>query len=85
MATPTTTASFLKSNIKNNYGCENLADGEFVQAIETVEQRLMQHLSTNISIKHGDKKGHIEIDYYGIEDLNRLLELMGVPEEKLAD
>lgn len=63
----------------------HVADGEFVQAIETVEQRLMQHLSTNISIKHGEKKGHIEIDYYGIEDLNRLLDLMGVPEEKLVD
>lgn len=58
---------------------------ELNRAVESVEQRLMQHLSTNVSVKHGDKKGHIEIDYYGIEDLNRLLELMAVPEEKLEE
>lgn len=58
-------------------------DGDLLRAVEAVEQRLMQHLSTNISVKHGEKKGQIEIDYYGIEDLNRLLDLMGVPEEKI--
>jgi ParB family transcriptional regulator, chromosome partitioning protein len=58
---------------------------ELNRAVESVEQRLMQHLTTNVSVKHGDKKGHIEIDYYGIEDLNRLLELMAVPEEKLEE
>ena len=58
---------------------------ELHSAVESVEQRLMQHLSTNVSVKHGDKNGHIEIDYYGIVDLNRLLELMAVPEEKLAE
>lgn len=60
-------------------------NSELHSAVESVEQRLMQHLSTNVSVKHGDKKGHIEIDYYGIEDLNRLLELMAVPEEKLEE
>lgn len=60
-------------------------DADMKQAVESCEQRLMQHLSTNIAIKHSEKKGSIEIDYYGVEDLNRLLALMGVPEEKLAD
>ncbi|TDU70734.1 ParB family chromosome partitioning protein [Prosthecobacter fusiformis] len=60
-----------------------LADNEVNSAIESVEQRLMHHLTTNISVKHSEKKGHIEIDYYGVEDLNRLLALMGVPEEQM--
>lgn len=60
-------------------------DADMKQAVESCEQRLMQHLSTNIAIKHSEKKGSIEIDYYGVEDLNRLLALMGVPEEKLAE
>jgi ParB family transcriptional regulator, chromosome partitioning protein len=60
-------------------------DAEMQRAVETCEQRLLQHLSTNVVIKHHDKKGSIEIDYYGVEDLNRLLALMGVPEEKLED
>ncbi len=63
----------------------DLGETEESRAVEAVEQRLMQHLTTNVSIKHGEKKGHIEIDYYGVEDLNRLLALMGVPEEPLLD
>lgn len=51
------------------------------QAIDAVEQRLMRHLTTNVSVRHTDKKGKIEIDYYGTEDLNRLLSLMGLEEE----
>lgn len=50
-------------------------------AIRSVEQRLTRHFSTNVSITHGEKKGRIEIDYYGSEDLNRLLSLMQVEEE----
>ena len=60
-------------------------DGDVMRAIEAVEQRLMHHLTTNISIHHQEKKGRIEIDYYGVEDLNRILALMGVKEEPLAD
>jgi ParB family chromosome partitioning protein len=60
-------------------------DQDVLRAIETCEQRLMQHLSTNVAIKHHEKKGSIEIDYYGVEDLNRLLSLMGVPEEKIEE
>lgn len=62
-----------------------LADNEVSSAIQSVEQRLMHHLTTNVSVKHSEKKGQIEIDYYGVEDLNRLLALMGVPEEQLED
>jgi ParB family transcriptional regulator, chromosome partitioning protein len=60
-------------------------DADVLRAIETCEQRMLQHLSTNVAIKHNEKKGSIEIDYYGVEDLNRLLALMGVPEEKIEE
>jgi ParB family transcriptional regulator, chromosome partitioning protein len=60
-------------------------DSEISRAIEAVEQRLMHHLTTNISVQHHEKKGRIEIDYYGVDDLNRLLTLMGVKEEELED
>lgn len=58
-----------------------VADSEFATAIEAVEQKLLSHLKTNVSVHHADKKGRIEIDYYGVEDLNRILSLMGVMEE----
>jgi ParB family chromosome partitioning protein len=50
-----------------------------------VEQKLIQHLTTNVSIQHAEKKGRIEIDYYGAEDLNRILALLGVEEEAFTE
>ena len=34
--------------------------------------------ATNVAIQHTDKRGKIEIEYYGNEDLGRILELMGI-------
>ena len=31
---------------------------------------------------HGEKKGRIEIEYYGNDDLQRLLKLIGLPDEE---
>ncbi|MFL6514979.1 MAG: ParB/RepB/Spo0J family partition protein [Chthoniobacterales bacterium] len=46
--------------------------------IGDLEERLQQHLGTHVKIQHGDKSGRIEIDYYGNEDLDRILELLGL-------
>lgn len=46
--------------------------------IRQLQDQLRSRYSTNIAIKHSDKKGKIEIEYYGNEDLGRILELMGV-------
>lgn len=61
------------------------AENEFSRAIEAVEQKLIQHLTTNVSIHHAEKKGKIEIDYYGVDDLNRILAALGVEEEAFAE
>jgi len=39
-----------------------------------IEERLRMKLSTKVSIKKGRKRGLIEIEYYGDEELQRLLE-----------
>ena len=59
-------------------------NGDVQQAIKAVTERLTGHFTTNVNINHADKKGKIEIDYYGTEDLNRLLALMGVEEESFG-
>lgn len=46
-------------------------------AIEDAETFLKQTLGTAVRIIPGLKKGRIEIEYYGDDDLNRLLELLG--------
>jgi ParB family chromosome partitioning protein len=50
-------------------------------AIAHLQNRLRQHMATQVSVHHGEKKGRIEIEYYGNDDLERLLKLIGVPEE----
>ena len=44
----------------------------------TPEEKLRQKLGTHVSVQHGKKKGRIEIEYYGNDDLARLLGIFGV-------
>lgn len=46
--------------------------------ILAIEERLRQKLGTHVSVHHGKKKGRIEIEYYGNDDLSRLLAAFGV-------
>ncbi len=50
-------------------------------AIQHLQNRLQQHLATHVILHHGEKRGRIEVEYYGSDDLNRLLDLIGLPEE----
>jgi ParB family chromosome partitioning protein len=46
--------------------------------ILVIEEKLRQKLGTHVSVQHGKKKGRIEIEYYGNDDLARLLGIFGV-------
>ncbi len=46
--------------------------------IAKIQNRLRDKFGTHVQVSHGDKKGKIEIEYYGNEDLSRLLEAFGV-------
>jgi ParB family transcriptional regulator, chromosome partitioning protein len=48
-------------------------------AISDLENRLQQHLATHVTIHHGEKHGRIEIEYYGSDDLQRILAALGLP------
>lgn len=50
-------------------------------AVQHLENRLQQHLSTRVEIHHGEDKGRILIEYYGNDDLQRLLGQLGLPQE----
>jgi ParB family chromosome partitioning protein len=43
--------------------------------VADLEDRLIQALGTKVSIRHKGKKGRIEIEYYSLDELDRLLEL----------
>jgi len=46
--------------------------------IRELEEKLRERFATKVAIHHGDKKGRVEIEYYGNTDLDRILALMGL-------
>jgi ParB family chromosome partitioning protein len=49
-------------------------------AIVDLQNRLQQHLGTHVTIHHGEKRGKIEIEYYGNDDLERVVTALGLPQ-----
>src|SRR5678815_2961751 len=50
-------------------------------ALAHLQNRLQQHLATHVELHHGQKRGRLEIEYYGNDDLQRILSLIGLPAE----
>ncbi len=51
-------------------------------ALQHLQNRLQQHFATHVALQHNEKRGRIEIEYYGTDDLHRMLGLLGLkPEE----
>jgi ParB family chromosome partitioning protein len=46
--------------------------------VQEIENKLQQKLGTRVTVRHGRKKGRIEIEYYNNDELSRLLGLLGV-------
>ncbi len=49
-------------------------------AVDGIQRKLTSHLGARVAVLHTPKKGRIVIEYRGNEDLQRLLELLGVKE-----
>ena len=47
-------------------------------AIRDLEKRMGAHFNTRVALKHSPKKGRITIEYYGNDDLDRILEKIGL-------
>lgn len=58
---------------------EGAANAATSAAIEDLQGRLQQHLGTRVTLHHGEKRGRIEIEYYGNDDLQRVLGAIGLP------
>ena len=51
-------------------------DESFMVQLDSISKSLCDRLGTKVNISHGAKKGKIEIEYYGSEDLDRILGLL---------
>lgn len=54
------------------------AEAALSPALLHLQNRLRDHLATSVRVVPGGKKGKIEIEYYGDEDLERVMEAMGI-------
>ncbi len=51
-------------------------------AMAHLQNRMQQHFATHVALHHQEKRGRIEIEYYGTDDLQRILGVLGIkPEE----
>ena len=55
-----------------------IEQGATSAAIEDLQNRLQEQLATHVTIHHGEKRGRIEIEYYGNDDLQRILTALGL-------
>ncbi len=46
--------------------------------IRAIQNKLRDRFATHVAVHHGAKKGKIELEYYGDDDLQRLLDLLGI-------
>jgi ParB family chromosome partitioning protein len=58
---------------------ETAANAATSATIEDLQNRLQEHLGTRVLVHHGEKRGRIEIEYYGNDDLQRVLGALGLP------
>jgi ParB family chromosome partitioning protein len=69
--------------------CKGIAEGPKAKAatktkkkkdklpeVEELEHKLTRSLGTKVKILHKDKRGKIEIEYYSLDELDRLLEIL---------
>lgn len=66
------------SSDKSGDAKKSAATREVDVQIRAITNRLREHLATHVAIQHAAKKGRIEIEYYGDDDLQRLLDLIGI-------
>ncbi len=70
-----------KGPSKRSGGGSSSSDPEISPAIARVQNLLTHRLATRVVVHHGDKRGSITIEYYGNDDLNRILGELGISSE----
>ncbi len=63
---------------RHGVGAARTAGSGLSPALKRVEDRLRDRLATEVNLRGNGKRGTIEIAYYGADDLQRLLDAMGL-------
>lgn len=66
----------LENKSKDKEVKQNTSQKQKPSNIIEVEETLMNSLGTKVNLRGGDKKGKIEIEYYSLDDLERIIEIL---------
>ncbi len=55
---------------------------ELAPAVQRVQNLLQHRLATRVVVHHGEKRGSITIEYYGNDDLQRILSSIGIESDE---
>jgi ParB family chromosome partitioning protein len=67
----------LKQSAGGSKGSRKVSDAE-ATAIRDLEKRIGEHFNSRVKLQHSPKKGKLTIEYFGNEDLDRILEKIGL-------
>jgi ParB family chromosome partitioning protein len=80
--TETLVAQIADSKGKEKRTKTGKTNGRLAPAIQRLQNRLQHHFGTHVALHHSDKRGRIEIEYYGKDDLQRILTMLGLDSDE---
>jgi ParB family transcriptional regulator, chromosome partitioning protein len=73
------TEELVRKLYKENSGVKNSVKPTIPEAFKRIEDNLASHFSTRVRLNHNKKgEGSISIEYYSLQELNKLLDQLGV-------
>jgi ParB family transcriptional regulator, chromosome partitioning protein len=73
------TEELVRKLYKENSGVKNSVKPTIPEAFKRIEDNLASHFSTRVKLNHNKKgEGSISIEYYSLQELNKLLDQLGV-------
>ena len=73
------TEELVRKLYKENNGVKNSVKTTLPEAFKRIEDNLASHFSTRVKLNHNKKgEGSISIEYYSLQELNKLLDQLGV-------
>lgn len=74
-------AEFTRSKSASGSGAGERGRPALPPHVEALEERLRSHFGTKVAVEDDKGKGRIIIEYYSVDDAERVLERMGLPPE----
>lgn len=70
------TERIIKNQAKDNYKTKIIKERPKDTIFGQIEEKLREHLGTQVKVKKSGNKGKIEIDYYNEDDMERVIEIL---------